>query len=118
MKDTLYARMRPYLGDEKKLSERMAGRLDFWEECVMLFPKEEIIEEMDKALEDNDFSVFWTFVHRLKGNLANFGFERASEKAADVLLMIERKDTQQLRYRYESLREEYLQIIERIKEVK
>lgn len=118
MKETLYARMRPYLGDEKKLAERMAGQLDFWEECVMLLPGEEIIEEMDKALEDSDFSTFGGLVHRLKGNLANFGFERASEKAADVLLWIERRDTQQLRYCYEGLRGEYLQVIERIKEFK
>lgn len=118
MEDTLYTRLIPYLGDREKLLERMAGRLDLWEECVRLFPKEKIIEKTDKALKENDFSAFCIYIHRLKGNLANFGFERAAEKAEEVLLMIEKEDTRQMYCRYESLREEYLQIIERIKEAK
>lgn len=116
MEDTLYARLIPYLGDREKLLERMAGRLDLWEECIRLFPKEKMIEKTDKALKENDFSTFLVYIHRLKGNLANFGFERASEKAAEVLLMIEKGDMRQIYCRYGSLREEYLQIIERIRE--
>ncbi len=116
MANTLYARMIPYLGDEKKLSERMAGRLDLWEECVRLFPGEEVVKEMDEALERRDFRGLHACVHRLKGNLANFGFERAAEKAEELLLHIKEKDVSQIRRKYKGLREEYLQIIERIGE--
>lgn len=116
MEDTLYAGLVPYLGDREKLLERMAGRFDLWEECVRLFPKEKMIEKMDKALKENDLSAFYVYIHRLKGNLANFGFERASRKASEVLLMLEKEDMRQMYCRYESLRGEYLQIIERIKE--
>lgn len=112
--DMLFSRMKPYLGDERRLLERMAGRLDLWEECVLLFPREEIIKEMDEALENNAFSTLYESIHRLKGNLANFGFDKTAEKAAGVLLAIKEKDTAQTKVRYHGLREEYLQIIERI----
>ncbi|MCH5273202.1 MAG: Hpt domain-containing protein [Lachnospiraceae bacterium] len=116
MRNTLYVKMMPYLEEEERLLERMAGHLDLWEECVRIFSKEEIVEKMDKALEEKDFQAFQAYVHRLKGSLANFGFERAARKATEILRMIEEKDTEQILCQYGNLREEYVQIIERIKE--
>ncbi|MBQ9768242.1 MAG: Hpt domain-containing protein [Lachnospiraceae bacterium] len=116
--DSLYSRMKPYLGDEERLMDRMAGRLDLWEECVKLFPREEIIEAMDRALAVEDFTGLYSEVHRLKGNLANFGFDALALEAAAVLHAIKEKNMTQIRERYQSLRESYLQIIERIGDAK
>ena len=84
----LYKRLNPFLGDKQKLIERMAGRMDLWEECVLLFPGPELIEKIDDALCREDSVFLYQEVHRLKGNLANFGFDRAAEKALAVLQAI------------------------------
>lgn len=110
----LYRRMQCFLGDEQKLMERMAGRLDLWEECVGLFPREEILEEMDAAIRSEDMNAFYGGVHRLKGNLANFGFEAAAECAMEVLAAIKQHDTERATLIYEELRRMYTQIIERL----
>lgn len=112
----LYSVMKPFLGDEQALMDRMAGRLDVWEECVLLFPQEEIIKEMDEALENNAFSALYGCVHRLKGNLANFGFDAASEVAKKVLAALREENIPQAQELYGELRETYRQIIERIGE--
>lgn len=112
----LYSVMKPFLGDEQALMDRMAGRLDVWEECVLLFPREEIIKEMDEALENNAFSALFGCVHRLKGNLANFGFDAASEAAKKVLAALREENIPQAQELYRELRETYRQIIERIGE--
>lgn len=112
----LYSKMAPFLGDEQKLIQRMAGRMDVWEECVLLFPREEIIEEMDAALQNGDDTALYGAVHRLKGNLANFGFDRGAEKAAAVLRAIKEKNREETEGRYKELRDEYEQMLERIGE--
>lgn len=108
----LYHRMQPFLGDELKLIQRMAGQMDLWEECVRLFPREELIEEMDSAVREEDEKAFYGAVHRLKGNLANFGFDSAAETAMEVLHALREGDRAVAKERYGMLREEYLQIIE------
>ena len=113
----LYSRMQPFLGDEMALIERMAGQMDLWEECVGLFPGEEIIAEMDAALQARDEKTFYGTVHRLKGNLANFGFDCAAGTAMAVLQALKENDWEQAKVWYEKLREEYRQIIERIGDV-
>lgn len=110
----LYEKMQPFLGDKVKLIERMAGRMDLWEECVLLFPREEIIEEMDAALQGGNQNAFYGAVHRLKGNLANFGFDSAAEKAMEVLRSLKEDNDIQAKCWYAKLREEYIQIIERL----
>ena len=110
----LYCRMQPFLGDETALIERMAGQMDLWEECVRLFPGEEIIAEMDVALQARDEKTFYGTVHRLKGNLANFGFDPAAGTAMTVLQALKEHDWEQAGAWYEKLREEYRQITERI----
>jgi len=112
----LYKRMQPFLGDERRLIERMAGQLDLWEECVWLFPKYEIVEEMDAAAEGQSEQELYASVHRLKGNLANFGFDSAAEKAMGVLQALREKNFLLAKEHYRALREEYIQIIERIGE--
>lgn len=114
----LYVKLKPFLGDEQKLVQRMAGRMDLWEECVLLFPGPELIEKTDRALCQEDSTVLYQEVHRLKGNLANFGFDRAAEKALAVLQAIKGNDMGSVRQGYAELKEEYLQITERIGEVK
>lgn len=110
----LYSKMHPFLGDEQKLIQRMAGQMDLWEECVRLFPREELIEEMDVALREENAKAFYGAVHRLKGNLANFGFDAAAETAMDVLRALREENAALAKERYGKLREEYLQIIERL----
>lgn len=110
----LYRKMQCFLGDEQKLMERMAGRLDLWEECVMLFPRGEIIDEMDAALQAGDAKRFYGEVHRLKGNLANFGFEDAAECAMEVLAALKQDDTERATQLYAELRRVYTQITERL----
>lgn len=117
MSSELYRRMQPFLGDEQELCRRMAGQMDLWEECVRLFPGVEIVEEMDATLQREDFSGFYGAVHRLKGNLANFGFDGAAETAAMTLRAVKEANDTQIRIYYNELREEYLRIIERIGEV-
>ena len=114
--EMLYSVMKPFLGDQQALMERMAGRLDVWEECVLLFPREEIIKEMDEALDNNAFSSLYGCVHRLKGNLANFGFDAASKLAKEVLAALREEDIPLVQELYKGLREAYRQIIERIGE--
>ena len=114
----LYTKLQPFLVDEKSLTERMGGQMSLWEECVRLFPREEIIEDMNLALRKEDFTSLYALTHRLKGNLANFGFGQTSEKAADLMCAIREKDILRINSRYEVLKEEYLQIIGRIGEVK
>lgn len=113
---TLYEKMQPFLGDEQELCRRMAGRMDLWEECVQLFPGEEILKEAEAALQKEAYGDCYKVVHRLKGNLANFGFDGASEKAAKLLQAIKENDDVHIKIRYEELKQEYLQIIERIGE--
>lgn len=110
----LYSRMQPFLGDEMALIQRMAGQMDLWEECVRLFPGEEIIEEMDAAIQAGEDKELYATVHRLKGNLANFGFDSAAGKAMALLQALKENDREQEMAWYEKLREEYIQIIERI----
>ena len=112
----LYMRMQPFLGDRTELLQRMAGRLDLWEECVLLFPKEEIIEEMDEAKKNGDEAALYATVHRLKGNLANFGFDKAAATAMELLAAIKNKESLRIAELYPKLRETYIQIIERIGE--
>lgn len=115
--ETLYSRMKPWLGEEKQLLERMAGRLDLWEECVRLFPREEIIAAADQALEEKDDTRLYDEVHRLKGNLANFGFDALAWEAEAVLAAIREKSAEQVGEHYRRLRNEYLKLIERIGDV-
>lgn len=115
--ETLYSRMKPWLGEEKQLLERMAGRLDVWEECVRLFPREEIIAAADRALEEKDDARLYGEVHRLKGNLANFGFDVLAREAEAVLAAIREKSAAQVGEHYRRLRDGYLKLIERIGDV-
>ncbi|MBR6536164.1 MAG: Hpt domain-containing protein [Lachnospiraceae bacterium] len=110
----LYRRMQTFIGDEEQLIVRMAGQMSLWEECVLLFPGEEIIKEMDAALAAREEKEFYGTVHRLKGNLANFGFDSAATKAMAVLQALKVQDWDTAKERYGQLKEEYLQIIERI----
>lgn len=110
----LYRRMQPFIGDEQQLIERMAGQMSLWEECVGLFPGEEIIKEMDEALLEEDEKRFYGTVHRLKGNLANFGFDSAAGKAMAVLQALKEQNRQKAEVHYTELKSEYRQIIERI----
>lgn len=110
----LYRRMQPFIGDEQQLVQRMAGQMDLWEECVRLFPGEEIIEEMDGALQAGDETTFYKTVHRLKGNLANFGFDGAAGTATEVLQALKEGNRDLATERYTELREEYSRIIERL----
>lgn len=110
----LYKRMQPFIGDEQQLITRMAGQMSLWEECVGLFPREEIIEEMDAALQATDEKLLYGAVHRLKGNLANFGFDSAAGKALAVLQALKEQDWSRAGQWYRELKEEYIQIIERI----
>lgn len=110
----LYRKMQDFLGDEQKLMERMAGRLDLWEECVGLFPRGEILEEMDAALQAGDTNALYGAVHRLKGNLANFGFDSAAELAMKVLAALKEDDLVTAKEGYRQLRTIYAQIAERL----
>lgn len=114
----LYRKMQPFLGDEQQLMHRMAGQMDLWEECVRLFPREEIVTEMDEALAAGDDTSFYKTVHRLKGNLANFGFDAAAEYAMAVLGALKEGNKEQAELWYGQLRDVYLQIIERMVEAK
>lgn len=117
MEMELYRKMQPFLGDEEKLLERMAGSLELWEECVRLFPGEEIIREMDAAAEQEDWSGLYAVVHRLKGNLANFGFDGMAQMACDVLMAIKEKNMARSLEGCRLLRDGYLQILGKMKEV-
>lgn len=117
MEESLFERMRPLLGDLQKLYQRMAGQMDLWEECVSLFPGAEILEEADLAVREKRYSDLYATVHRLKGNLANFGFDRTAESAMAVLAAVKACDYEQAEKSYTELREGYLQITERIGEV-
>lgn len=110
----LYRKMQCFLGDEQKLMERMAGRLDLWEECVGFFPREEILDEMDAALQAGDTKQFYGIVHRLKGNLANFGFDSAADSAMGVLAALRENNITEAKERYLQLRTVYEQIAERL----
>lgn len=110
----LYRKMQVFLGDQHILMERMAGRLDLWEECVSLFPREEIIEEMDAALQREDRDAFYGAVHRLKGNLANFGFDSAAELAMKILAALKADNMTEAKEGYVQLRHVYEQIAERL----
>ncbi len=110
----LYRKMQCFLGDEQKLMERMAGRLDLWEECVSLFPREEILYEMDTALQSGDTKQFYGAVHRLKGNLANFGFDSAAEQAMAVLAALREDNLAEAEDGYLRLKTIYGQIAERL----
>lgn len=110
----LYDRLRPFLGDEQNLHQRMAGRMDLWEECIRLFPDKEIFVQMDMALQTEDDTAVYKELHRLKGCLANFGFDSAAGKAKAVLQAIKEADRTQIMSRYVELKEEYMQIIERV----
>ena len=110
----LYHKMQEFLGDEQKLMERMAGRLDLWEECVSLFPRKEILDEMDTALREGDTTAFYGLVHRLKGNLANFGFDSAAELAMEVLTALKAENSVKVKEGYFKLRTAYGKIAERL----
>ena len=110
----LYRKMQSFLGDEQKIMERMAGRLDLWEECVSLFPGEEILDEMDAAWQAEDTDAFYGAVHRLKGNLANFGFDPAAELATAVLAALKEKDMSKAEEAYLRLKVTYGKIAERL----
>ena len=110
----LYRKMQMFLGDQQKLMERMAGRLDLWEECVSLFPGKEILDEMDAALQAGNTDVFYGTVHRLKGNLANFGFDSAAGLATEVLAALKDEDIERAKDSYLRLRTVYAQIAERL----
>ncbi len=112
----LYQKMLPFLGDLETLFQRMAGKMDLWEECVFLFPREEIIAETDAAFRSGDDTALYGTVHRLKGNLANFGFDSAARKAMGLLAAIKEADKEKMTVWYAELKEEYLQIVERIGE--
>lgn len=114
----LYRKMQPFLGDEETLMQRMAGRMDLWEECVSLFPGKEILLEADAALHKGDDAELYGIVHRLKGNLSNFGFDRAAKKTMAVLQAIKEKDCIETKRCYAELREEYLQIAERLEDAR
>lgn len=116
MEESLFERMRPFLGDLQKLYQRMAGQMELWEECVRLFPGAEVLEEADRAVQEKKYQDLYATVHRLKGNLANFGFDRAAEIAMAVLAAIKACDEEQADIRYRELKAEYIQIIERIGE--
>ena len=110
----LYRKMQDFLGDQQRLMERMAGRLDLWEECVGLFPREEILDEMDAALQAGDTNALYGAVHRLKGNLANFGFDSAAELAMKVLSALKENEPEKVKEGYLQLRTIYAQIAERL----
>lgn len=110
----LYRRMQPFIGDEQQLIDRMAGQMSLWEECVRLFPGQELIEELDATLAVRDEKGFYGGVHRLKGNLANFGFDSAAAKAMAVLQALKAQDWAAAETWYRELREVYIQMIERI----
>ena len=110
----LYRKMQMFLGDQQKLMDRMAGRLDLWEECVSLFPRKEILDEMDAALQAEDMSAFYGGIHRLKGNLANFGFDGAAELAMEVLAALKEDNPAKAKESYLQLREVYGHIAERL----
>lgn len=116
MGPVLFDKMRPYLGDESALMERMAGRMDLWEECVLLFPREEVLQEMEAAIEKQDYAALYAPVHKLKGNLANFGFDVPAELAIKLLGAIKASDVPGIEQRYSELTEVYKEIIERIGE--
>lgn len=118
MMSELYRKMQPFLGDEQQLMHRMAGRMDLWEECVRLFPREEIVAEMDEAVETGDDTALYKTVHRLKGNLANFGFDAAAGHAMAILQALKEEKREQAVVWYGKLRGEYLQMIERMVEAK
>lgn len=112
----LYTKMRPFLGDEKALMERMAGRMDLWEECVLLFPREELLREMEAAMQQEDYAALYASVHKLKGNLANFGFDATADTAIKLLGAIKASDVSGIRQWHSELAETYKDIIERIGE--
>lgn len=116
METELYRKMQPFLGDEEKLLERMAGSLELWEECVRLFPREEMIEEMDAAVEKKDWNGLYAALHRLKGNLANFGFDGLAQMACDMLAAIKEKNIARSLEGYRVLRDGYLQLLEKMEE--
>lgn len=116
MEPDLYNKMRPYLGDERALMERMAGRMDLWEECVLLFPREEVLHEMEAALQREDYAALYASVHKIKGNLANFGFDAPAELAIKLLGGIKASDVPKIRQLYSELTQTYKDIIERIGE--
>ncbi len=112
----LYNKLRPYLGDERALMERMAGRMDLWEECVLLFPREELLREMETAMRQEDYATLYASVHKLKGNLANFGFDAAADLAIKLLGAIKASDVSEIRQWHSELAETYKEIIERMDE--
>lgn len=113
----LFNKMRPYLGDEKALMDRMAGRMDLWEECVLLFPREEILQEMEAAVKGEDYGALYASVHKLKGNLANFGFDTAAEMAIKLLDAIKTLKYAEVKQLHSTLAKTYTEMIERIGEV-
>ena len=116
MEESLFGRMRPFLGDLQKLYERMAGQMDLWEECVRLFPGTEVLEETDRALQEANYKDFYATIHRLKGNLANFGFDSAAESAMAVLSALKTEEYGQAALLYGKLKEAYIEIAEKIGE--
>lgn len=110
----LYRKLQPFLGDEQQLMARMAGQMDLWEECVRLFPREKIIDEMDAALRAREEKSFYGAVHRLKGTLANFGFDYAAGQAMTVLQALKENNWKQAGMNYDLFKKEYINILEGI----
>lgn len=95
----------------------MAGHMELWEECVRLLPGEEFFTETDAMLCPEAKEALWKQLHRLKGNLAHFGFDRTAAMAAELCMLLrkEKAGFLAIQERYQDLKTEYLRIVERIR---
>lgn len=110
----------PWIGDPVLLRERMANRMDLWEECVRLLPGTDFLDETDRLFALGRQKELWELIHRLKGDLAHFGFDGPAGMAAELCALLKTgvSDAAEIKEKYGLLRDRYLQIVERIRVTK
>lgn len=114
---SLFEELLPWIEHPEILKERMAGRIDLWEECVRLLPKTEFWEETDRLFSMEKYTDVWERIHRIKGDLAHFGFEEPAGMAAELCSLLKEgvSEATKIKEKYCLLRDRYLQILERIR---
>ncbi len=71
--------------------DRFSGIKDLYEQCLIKFFNEKLIEKIEKELEQDDFSSAKNTVHALKGESGNLSINRLYKKTC-ILMELLRND--------------------------
>ena len=94
---------------------RFSGNIGLYQKLLRMFPQDKTYEQIEPALQANDWTALQTAAHTLKGVAGNLGLTPLFDACSDTVSLLRAERYEEAAASCEKLRNTYLELIETIR---